>query len=995
MAQIKRIQLRGISRNPSDRMTEDGGVAESLNMFLDNTEVAPMVEPKDVGVSLGLPSTLEASMIYIHKTANYENIIAVEPSKIVAYTALGSKDVIALAEAEEVYKIAAVGNSLAIATSVQMYYLLYKDQAYENLGNEVVFPNIEVKTIFSAETVMDEQRFIYRYLPQESEESLPRPLWYYTESNDQWGMPDQISWNDDSRGGRNHSDERILTLLNYLDFNQKTIGYNYETPMFIRIVAELYDGSILSTEPILCGAGGSSSYSFDITLTAFIDKEGKLKDYTSNQVTLKARRYTINAKLTNLEEVTKWKDIISSIKIYASPVGEPSVKKLSTALSSHSQKYTETKDSDGNVTSATSVLTASGYFRERMPADYKNELLDLSTFTYLIKEIPIKQQVGSGDSIIEGDNISTELQNLSNGITIYSELPYDETQLRLQPPLIGDDMKHYPTSAKLVSSYNNQLILVQPTSLVKFGGATLNAYSRFPATSAAATAIFHIYEVTWLLRISNRQVKSVKSFATMSHASKENIYAFQIFPDSRCYKMYVKVMTQNAGGQITDVKYGSFDMQPHPYLDCAYYYGGIDTRLITLCTDETIPTLNFTTEGDSENKLYVSEIDNPFVFPLEHRYTFQAPILNVGIATKALSQGQFGQFPLYVFTEDGIWAMTTAADGTFVTQKPVSRVICNNPDSVTSIDDAIVFTSDRGLMLLRGSDVVNISPFMHGKHFVLKGTPKEMIEKTDFKFAIDAMQDKDAFLTFIKDASIAYDYAGQRLILLSKSNTHFQYVYQIDTQTWHKQSGPNTPLKQVINSYPECYVLGEPFENRYLGLLDRDAEEEDGFVSFVHKKVPQLSETAIRNLFRYGEGIDVTHLDANLIDDLCIDVEVGFITRITQYRRKLTRIWDFTTSFDSGRISLKGVITTRPFDLDHPDVKKSIKDIRVRGQFPKGTVKFILEGSDDGENFYVLSSLRGKSWKLFRLTLLCDLGPDDRISWVDVEYETRFENRLR
>ena len=59
MAEIKRIQLRGISRAPSDRLTEDGGVAESLNIQIDNTEAAPIVQPKDVSEKWGFPNNIK------------------------------------------------------------------------------------------------------------------------------------------------------------------------------------------------------------------------------------------------------------------------------------------------------------------------------------------------------------------------------------------------------------------------------------------------------------------------------------------------------------------------------------------------------------------------------------------------------------------------------------------------------------------------------------------------------------------------------------------------------------------------------------------------------------------------------------------------------------------------------------------------------------------------------------------------------------------------
>ena len=65
MGKISRIQLRGISRTPSDRLTTDGGCAESLNVSLDNTELAPAFVPDDVTGKLGLPDGLQAEKVFV------------------------------------------------------------------------------------------------------------------------------------------------------------------------------------------------------------------------------------------------------------------------------------------------------------------------------------------------------------------------------------------------------------------------------------------------------------------------------------------------------------------------------------------------------------------------------------------------------------------------------------------------------------------------------------------------------------------------------------------------------------------------------------------------------------------------------------------------------------------------------------------------------------------------------------------------------------------
>ena len=106
--------------------------------------------------------------------------------------------------------------------------------------------------------------------------------------------------------------------------------------------------------------------------------------------------------------------------------------------------------------------------------------------------------------------------------------------------------------------------------------------------------------------------------------------------------MIVKVDAyQDTLDDLVDTTYGEFDMLPHPYLDCAYYYGGFDKALNELCTSGLIEIPGANAIDDLDNKLLISEINDPFSFPLEHRYTFQSKVL--GVASTALSQGQFGQ----------------------------------------------------------------------------------------------------------------------------------------------------------------------------------------------------------------------------------------------------------------------------------------------------------------------------------------------------------------
>lgn len=72
---IKKIPIKGISRDPSAQISSDGFCAESLNVQLDMGEVAPAIKPMQVKDSDGDSIVTEGDILYIHKGVGYENLI--------------------------------------------------------------------------------------------------------------------------------------------------------------------------------------------------------------------------------------------------------------------------------------------------------------------------------------------------------------------------------------------------------------------------------------------------------------------------------------------------------------------------------------------------------------------------------------------------------------------------------------------------------------------------------------------------------------------------------------------------------------------------------------------------------------------------------------------------------------------------------------------------------------------------------------------------------
>lgn len=111
-------------------------------------------------------------------------------------------------------------------------------------------------------------------------------------------------------------------------------------------------------------------------------------------------------------------------------------------------------------------------------------------------------------------------------------------------------------------------------------------------------------------------------------------------------------------------------------------------------------------------RIMASDVDVIFSFEAERTYYIGSGEDNriVGFAVNALpmSEGQFGQYPLYVFTSSSIWALEQGGDDTvaFARRSPVSNkrgAISNR--SITNIGQAVCIVDSKGVYLLNGGQI--------------------------------------------------------------------------------------------------------------------------------------------------------------------------------------------------------------------------------------------------------------------------------------------------
>lgn len=279
--------------------------------------------------------------------------------------------------------------------------------------------------------------------------------------------------------------------------------------------------------------------------------------------------------------------------------------------------------------------------------------------------------------------------------------------------------------------------------------------------------------------------------------------AFLMYPDYRAYKM---VITCKFSG---NTRSKSYKLYPHDMLNLAYSLNVEDTYNRNPEKDDiqewsTLPILvtGSNTPEHYGNVLKVSNVNNPFFFPADQTYSFDEDIVGIQSNVIALSQGQFGQFPLYVFTKGGIYSMQVGS-GTvaYSTVTPVSRDVCNNPDSICGLDSMVAFATVKGLMVISGSQAETISLPVNG--FISPIPSVSTIVRRIIDVAGLGTMTEERFEDYLSGSTVGYNYRENE-VMVSRSDREYVWVYSMRSACWYRRY---VTIDRFINAYPETLAL--------------------------------------------------------------------------------------------------------------------------------------------------------------------------------------------
>lgn len=168
-------------------------------------------------------------------------------------------------------------------------------------------------------------------------------------------------------------------------------------------------------------------------------------------------------------------------------------------------------------------------------------------------------------------------------------------------------------------------------------------------------------------------------------------------PDPDAYRIEVR-----QGGNAW-----SLPLRKHPSLCGAYWLGDLESASIP--QPQGLPQLfnKSTPPAIASNSVYAAAGTLPFGM-VRQAQLGGGEIRHIFPAFRSMSQGQFGQFPHYVFTSEGIWALPTSLSGTVVKISEHAAI------SAAIAGACIAYCTDGGAWLLAGCQSECISTEMEG-----------------------------------------------------------------------------------------------------------------------------------------------------------------------------------------------------------------------------------------------------------------------------------------
>ncbi len=764
---------KGITNVPSDLLSEDTELLECDGFIYKDGEMRPIQEPR-------LITNIPYELKYVHKGADYKNLIAYDGEKKVYCYLYGENGIGETSEIQSftiagLLDVNSIGNTLVCATSSGLHYLLFKSGRYKDLGTELPVPEVDfyLKPDFYFSTteyicnlgdMLEVERWHAEYdeTTCEFKTDAAGDLDFLSLGNNKSNF-----WRpylkEDEEKKQSYRDAITGHVSKQINLRKKK-GY-FVHPFFVRYALKLYDGTYARiSAPIICYPCTTKNGSF--YPVGYSDgKYGFSPESCKFIFSPTPSVLYFNARVNN---ITDWTDIVKELVIFASDDVMPYQLE---------EGWNITLPSETNKTEYWNAPyngygQGNSYYIWKMYSTTPAMCVIIPTYKSedeIIKELKSKSQFYKILSIkvtdaskFNGDYKADIGENVLNNLTTQEQLGKD------------DYYGWTSISAKKLYSYNKRLNVFdlerkpfKGFSLFMNRGLDIPDYNKY-----GFTFYVHIF--------SNNMDTWVKS-NTEWCGSQEFADGWFFYPDPNATEVIVWDNNNDKGMLL--------QLETHPLLNGSFSFNKLPLKT-TLVTDDSItkPTVDSSAKETLNSQIYTSVVNNPFVFEASGDNTVgTGKIVGIVANTEAVSQGQFGQYPLMVFTDEGVYGMSVNSEGLYSSVYPISRDVCLENSPMVPTDKLVYFASKKGLMAASGGSTTCMSELLRGR------VPRNF---TTFG--------EGRFLDFMKDCRIAYDYKDSILRIFSDGKD-YQYIYNMNDKTF---SMVNSGMKAqaVLNDYPDNLI---------------------------------------------------------------------------------------------------------------------------------------------------------------------------------------------
>lgn len=791
----KEVKYNGYSAQPSDYECQDGELAVAINLVPEDGALKPIFPPK-VG---GQASETVGNCVYIHKNSGYTHYI-VRNGNAFSWYDKSSPDVLtSIGSVAKYIKVTSVGNTLIFLTDDGMQYYLWKggNTGYLYLGNKI--PECPISFGLQGKMVRTDE---------------------FSISFDSINEGD--IWNEFTDNNKTRITDQVLAHINKFIADESTNKGKFIFPFFVRYAYRLYDGSLtMHSSPVLMIA------SSDLAPQLFwshITGKGK---YTDAKLRVCAMVHTLDYAVilqSRLDMLNNWKDIVRSVDVFISkPIYTYDQNGQCTkfAMSEGYNSYCVCKHTNQTASTSTYPLR---YQRNTFNKLYAFTF-DPTNLTYPAARLMIPRR--SVDAVKEDIRSTSQFYHLESIKVV--ELSTSRTKLNVEEDylqslvtreVMTDDYDSHDTLIpRYCFTYNSRLNLSNISkrlydeynsgALMSHTDGYIGNWSDLPSTYFDNKANIGVY---FFIKQDGKDI--IVQGESCQMASLDAPFIFLYYPNVNAYKAVI--VSWYGSPMCYEVQ-----LEQHGFLNGAFYFAGWENPTY----GGSMPSASSNADRTIEipNKIYTSEVNNPFVFPVLGINTVgTGEIKGICSAAKALSEGQFGQFPLYAFTSEGVWALEVSATGTYSARQPITRDVCINADGITQLDSAVLFPTDRGIMLISGSQTQCISEAINSE-FSFDALNLPSFGKMHDMLGHDPVSDKCLptlpFTEFLRQCRMIYDYVHQRVIIYAPGIT-YAYVFSLKSKLWGMTF---SNIASHLNSYPEALAVDK--DNNIVNFSESDATQ--------------------------------------------------------------------------------------------------------------------------------------------------------------------------